>query len=252
MTVAAPAVRIPSLATRLLGAARRYVDVAVVVAVLVTTNIVAHFTTPWASIAAVPIAAFALLAVMRHRGLAWADLGLSRASWRPGAKYAAGCVGFVALVVGIGVALPFTRDLFLNNRYATVSGALLASMVLIPLQTVIPEELAFRGILHGALHRAAGFRVAIAAGSLLFGFWHIATSIGLTSGNRGLAAIFGTGVFGQIAGVVGAVLLTAAAGGVFTWLRARSGSLLAPIALHWAFNGCGALAAAYVWQTTLG
>jgi membrane protease YdiL (CAAX protease family) len=35
---------------------------------------------------------------------------------------------------------------------------------------------------------------------------------------------------------------------VFTWLRRRSGSLIAPIALHWSLNGLGALAAAVVWQ----
>ena len=42
-------------------------------------------------------------------------------------------------------------------------------MIVIPLQTVIPEELAFRGVLHGTLDRAWGFRGVAAAGSLLFG-----------------------------------------------------------------------------------
>ena len=45
-----------------------------------------------------------------------------------------------------------------------------------------------------------------------------------------------------------AVLATGAAGFVFTWLRKRSGSLIAPIALHWSLNGLGALAAALVWH----
>jgi hypothetical protein len=45
-----------------------------------------------------------------------------------------------------------------------------------------------------------------------------------------------------------AVLATAAAGFVFSWLRRRSGSLIAPIALHWSLNGLGALAAALVWH----
>ena len=56
--------------------------------------------------------------------------------------------------------------------------------------------------------------------------------------------IFGGGLLGTIAGVVLAVAATAAAGFVFTWLRRRSGSLIAPIALHWSLNGLGALAAA--------
>jgi membrane protease YdiL (CAAX protease family) len=138
--------------------------------------------------------------------------------------------------------------MFLNNHYATLSGALLASMIIIPLQTVIPEELAFRGVLHGALDRAWGFRGVAAAGSLLFGLWHVATSLGLTSSNIGFTRLFGGGFLGMLAGVVMAVLATGAAGFVFTWLRRRSGSLIAPIALHWSLNGLGALAAALVWH----
>lgn len=154
----------------------------------------------------------------------------------------------VVSVVAVGALLPVTRPLFLNNHYATVSGAVVASMLVIPLQTVIPEELAFRGALHGALHRAWGFRGVAAAGSLLFGLWHIATSLGLTSSNVGFTRLFGGGFMGMVAGVSLAVLATAAAGFVFSWLRRRSGSLIAPIALHWSLNGVGALAAALVWQ----
>ena len=156
--------------------------------------------------------------------------------------------GIDCAVIAIGALLPWTRPMFLNNNYATLSGALLASMIIIPLQTVIPEELAFRGVLHGALDRAWGWRGVAAAGSLLFGLWHIATSMGLTASNVGFTKILGGGVFGMVAGVVGAVLATGAAGYVFAWLRRRSGSLIAPIALHWSLNGLGALAAALVWH----
>ena len=164
--------------------------------------------------------------------------------------YAAAAVGLVVTVIAVGALLPWTRPMFLNDHYATLSGALVASMIIIPLQTVIPEELAFRGVLHGTLDRAWGFRGVAAAGSLLFGLWHIATSLGLTSSNVGFTRIFGGGVFGMLAGIVLAVLATAAAGFVFTWLRRRSGSLIAPIALHWSLNGMGALAAAVVWHVS--
>ncbi|MEE6177416.1 CPBP family intramembrane glutamic endopeptidase [Mycobacterium sp. 050134] len=223
-------------------------DIAVVVVVLVLTNLVAHFTTPWASIAIVPAAAVGLVVLMRANGLDWVDLGLGREHWKSGAAYAVAAVVVVASVIAVGVLLPVTRPMFLNHRYATVSGALIASMVVIPLQTVIPEELAFRGVLHGALHRAWGFRGVALAGSLLFGLWHVATSLGLTSSNVGFTHILGGGIAGMLAGVVGAVLATGAAGFVFSWLRRRSGSLIAPIALHWSLNGLGALAAALVWH----
>jgi membrane protease YdiL (CAAX protease family) len=227
---------------------RAYIDIAVVVVVLVITNLVAHFTTPWASIATVPAAAVGLLVLVRSRGLGWTELGLGREHWKAGAGYAVAAVAVVMTVIVIGLLLPWTRPMFLNNNYATVSGALIASMIIIPLQTVIPEEVAFRGVLHGALDRAWGWRGVAAAGSLLFGLWHIATSLGLTSSNVGFTRIFGGGILGTVAGVVLAVAATAVAGFVFTWLRRRSGSLIAPIALHWSLNGLGALAAALVWH----
>ncbi|MBX5488077.1 hypothetical protein MHAS_01835 [Mycolicibacterium hassiacum DSM 44199] len=230
---------------------RTYLDIGVVVVVLALTNLIAHFTTPWASIATVPAAAIGLVLLMRWRGLDWTDLGLGREHWRSGAGYAIGAVGLVLVVIAVGALLPWTRPLFMNNNYATLSGALVASMIIIPLQTVIPEELAFRGVLHGALHRAWGFRGVVAAGSLLFGLWHVATSLGLTSSNVGFTKLFGGGVAGTVAGVVLAVIATGVAGIVFDWLRRRSGSLLAPIALHWSLNGLGALAAALVWHLSV-
>ena len=225
-----------------------YVDIAVVVMVLVATNLIAHFTTPWANVAVVPAAALGLVVLIRSRGLGWSELGLGREHWKSGLAYAAAAVAVVLTVIAVGALLPWTRPMFLNNHYATISGALIASMIIIPLQTVIPEELAFRGVLHGALNRAWGFRGVAAAGSLLFGLWHIATSLGLTRSNVGFTRIFGGGLVGTIAGVVLAVAATAVAGFVFTWLRRRSGSLIAPIALHWSLNGLGALAAALVWH----
>jgi uncharacterized protein len=227
---------------------RTQVDVAVVVVVLTLTNLIAHFTTPWASVVTVPVAAIGLVAWLRVNGLGWAELGLGREHWKSGAAYAAGAIVSVLAVIAVGALLPWTRPMFMNQHYATISGALMASMIIIPLQTVIPEELAFRGVLHGALNRAWGFRGVALAGSLLFGLWHIATSLGLTSSNVGFTRVLGGGVVGMLAGVVLAVVATAAAGFVFSWLRRRSGSLLAPIALHWSLNGLGALAAALVWQ----
>ncbi|MBV8182418.1 MAG: CPBP family intramembrane metalloprotease [Mycobacterium sp.] len=227
---------------------RIYVDVALVVVVLVCANLIAHFTTPWAGVATVPAAAVGLVVLLRFNGLGWAELGLGRDHWKSGAAYALGAIALVATVIAVGVLLPLTRPMFMNNHYATISGALVASMILIPLQTVIPEELAFRGVLHGALNRAWGFRGVAVAGSLLFGLWHIATSLGLTSSNIGFTRLFGGGVVGMLAGVTLAVVATALAGFVFSWLRRRSGSLIAPIALHWSLNGLGAVAAALVWH----
>ncbi len=106
---------------------RVYVDIGVVVVVLAMSNLLAHFTTPWANIAVVPAAAAGLLVLVRSRGLGWAELGLSREHWKSGALYALGAVLLVLTVIAVGALLPpWTRPMFLNNHYATLSGALVA------------------------------------------------------------------------------------------------------------------------------
>src|SRR5258707_14481403 len=74
---------------------RVYVDIAVVVVVLALTNLIAHFTTPWASVATVPAAALGLLVLLKSRGLGWSELGLSREHWKTGVWYAIGAVVLV-------------------------------------------------------------------------------------------------------------------------------------------------------------
>src|SRR4029077_11978616 len=110
---------------------RTYVDIGVVVVVLALTNLIAHFTTPWASIATVPAAAVGLLVLVRSRGLGWAELGLGREHWKTGALYALGAVLLVLTAIAVAALLPWTRPMFLNNHYATLSGALVASMIII-------------------------------------------------------------------------------------------------------------------------
>lgn len=228
---------------------RTLVDIVVVVAALVVFNLTAHFAPTPIAVAAVPVGALLLLAFARARGLQWSDLGLSNVG--RGARHGAAAAGITLLVVAIAASIPLTQSAFLNERYGVNVGAtLFAALVIIPLQTVVPEELAFRGVLHAKLSRRFGIRAVAVIGSLLFGLWHVASSLGLTVGNDGFSAVLGTGLFGQIIGVCGAVAGTTLAGFVFTWLRHRGGSILAPIGLHWALNGAGALAALAVWHLT--
>ena len=105
---------------------RTYVDIGVVVVVLALTILIAHFTTALDSIATVPAAALALVMLVRARGLGWAELGLGREHWKSGAGYAAAAVGLVLTVIAVGALLPWTRPMFLNDRYATLSGAVVA------------------------------------------------------------------------------------------------------------------------------
>src|ERR1700752_18461 len=81
---------------------RTYVDIAVGVVVLAISNVVAHFTTPWAAIATIPAAAIGLFILVRSRGLGWAELGLSRNHWTSGAGYALAAVAVAVSVIEIG------------------------------------------------------------------------------------------------------------------------------------------------------
>jgi membrane protease YdiL (CAAX protease family) len=151
------------------------------------------------------------------------------------------------LVVGL---VPATRVMFLDNRYHLPAGsAVLTALVVIPLGTVLVEEIAFRGVLAGLLRHHHGWWWATGTSSVLFGLWHILPSSSLNRHNRAAGAILGTGADGQVAVIVGAVAFTALAGVVLCELRRRSGSLLASAGLHWASNAVGVLLAATLWAT---
>jgi CAAX protease family protein len=221
--------------------------VAVVVVVLVVVNVVdarvAH-----ASLVVGPVGAAGFLVIARWAGLSWQELGLGRGTWRRGLIWAAGAIGAVAVVFAVGAALPATRDAFRDARYQLGwEHALLTAFLLIPLGTVLFEEVAFRGVLWGLLRRGHGTLIATIVSSALFGLWHVLPSLGLATDNQAIGSTVGKGTSGEALAVLATVLFTGLAGVVFCELRRRSGSLLASIGLHWATNGLGVLAAASIW-----
>src|SRR5207244_13639250 len=152
--------------------------VAGVLAVLALVNVidarVAH-----ASLVLGPAGAAGFLAIARWAGLSWQELGLGRGTWRRGLIWAAGAIGAVAVVFALGAALPLTRDAFRDARYHLGWGpALLAAFLLIPLGTVLFEEVAFRGVLWGLLRRERGTLTATVVSSALFGLGRVLPSVG--------------------------------------------------------------------------
>ena len=217
------------------------------IVVLAAVNVV-DVRVPYAALAVGPCCAALLLWLARLAGLSWAELGLGAGTWRRGLRWAGAEIGVVAVVLAAGAALPLTRAAFRDSRYHLAwPEALLTAFVLIPVGTVLLEEVAFRGVLWALLRRLRGTVTATAVSSVLFGVWHVLPSLGLAASNEAIGGAVGTGRSGEDVAVLGTVLFTTAAGVVFCELRRRSGSLLAPAGLHWAVNGLSVLASAAVW-----
>jgi len=111
---------------------------------------------------------------------------------------------------------------------------------LLPLKTVLFEELTFRGILPALLLKVRHSQVfAMLISSVAYGAWHMVHFQNTLAGNVSaprfvvLLVTFAT---------------TFLAGLVFYGLRQRSDSLIAPIAVHWAINAGAIIFAALSWR----
>jgi uncharacterized protein len=218
-----------------------------VIAILAGVNVIDN-RVPHATLVAGPVCAVGLPMTGRLAGLSWADMGLDRDSWGSGLRWAGVEIGLAAVVIAAGAALPLTRNAFRDSRYhLDLGSALLTSLVLIPVGTVLLEEVAFRGVLWGLLREAYGTVTATVVSSLLFGLWHALPSLGLASDNEAITQTIGSGRSAQVITVLGTMAFTACAGVVFCELRRRSGSVLASAGLHWAVNGLSVLGSAAVW-----
>ncbi|USQ85536.1 CPBP family intramembrane metalloprotease [Streptomyces phaeoluteigriseus] len=217
--------------------------VGLTLAVLVATNLAVHRWGDVPGLVTAVLVSVLLLAVLHWADGTWDDAGLAPGTFARGARWALTLIGLVGLVYLAGALLPATRTLFEDQRYEDMSGSelLLRAFVLVPVGTVLLEEIAFRGVLYGLVRRARGVVWATVVSSLLFGLWHVLPSLHLAASKPALNSVFGDSAFGAAVAVMGAVLFTAAAGVLFCELRRRSGSLLAPMGLHWAVNALGYL-----------
>ena len=180
-------------------------------------------------------------------GVTLSDIGLGPNSWIPGLIWSAGCIALVTSVYVIGGSMTFTRRFLADDR-AVLGPRTLAYKVLVnvPLGTVLFEELAFRGVGLALLAQWFPLWQAVLYSSLLFGFWHILPSLVMHDANAAVGDLLGQGIWGRLQSVLLTVLGTAIAGVVFCLLRIQSDSLLPPMALHWAINGLGLIAASWV------
>jgi membrane protease YdiL (CAAX protease family) len=213
-----------------------------VTAGLLATSLLANRLAPAAHLAIGLVLAPALAVSAGIAGLSPAELGLSPRRWRAGLRW--GAVPVAVLTTGYAAALAVgpAREALAGTTERGWPAVALATLVVIPLGTVLPEELAFRGVLWALLCRRQGEWAATAGSSVLFGLWHVLPALGGGPANELVVGAVGGGAAGTAIRVAGTVLLTGVAGVGFCWLRTRSGSLLAPALLHWAVNALGLLA----------
>ena len=227
---------------------KRQRTMAATAGVLAVANVVSWLYPRRAALVTGPASAALLIGLARRSGLSWEDMGLDQRSWHRGAKAAGGAIGLVAAVYAAGAALPATRLAFLDPNYRAGAGrALFNALVVVPLGTVVPEEVGFRGVLWAAARRDNGVGSATVWSSAAFGLWHVLPT--LSQANPALLAMVGQGARSKVALVGGGVVFTSLSSVLFCELRRRTGSLIAPAGLHWATNGLGVLLSALILAT---
>jgi membrane protease YdiL (CAAX protease family) len=186
------------------------------------------------------------IAIARHAGVTWVDLGMWRERFGKGLKIGGIVMAIIGVGVVIGVALPVTREFFYDDRVLDSSTAvvLFNALIRIPIATAFYEEMLFRGVLFGMFARKWAPLWAGLASSMLFGLWHILPTINTLDTNP--AGDLFSGAVGVFVAALGAVAATAVVGLGFLWLRLRANSTIAPILAHIATNSIALLAALFV------
>jgi membrane protease YdiL (CAAX protease family) len=207
---------------------------------LLLTSLLANRLAPPAHLVIGLASVLALVVVARLAALSPAELGLGR--WRSGLRWGGVPAAVVAAGYAVALAVEPAREALADSGDLGWPAVLAAVLVVVPFGTVVPEELAFRGVLWALLARHHRVWLATGVSSVLFGLWHVLPALGGGAANEVATGALGGGATGTALRVLGTVLVTTGAGVGFCWLRVRSGSLLAPALLHWALNGLGLLA----------
>jgi membrane protease YdiL (CAAX protease family) len=175
-----------------------------------------------------------VLAWARGAGMTWTELGFG-----PGNPVRSALIGLLAAVIIVTPALLFIRFPPIFGTPVTYGPAALLTdsalaqrvLVLMPLDTAIPEEIAFRGVLLGALLRRHTAVSAVLLAAVPFTLWHLVI-VGRTLGLTNLAEQPPYALLGFLGALV-AVFVGAL---IFGWLRIATGHLAASMTAHWGFN----------------
>ncbi len=203
---------------------------------------------PWYVPANIAVSAGLVAFAVRH-GCSLDELGLDHRKVESGVKLGAIAATAVAAGAAMASSRPGLRRHLRDDRSADQRPAEILYRVVVrfPLGTALFEEVAFRGVVEGIwAHGGATEREAATVSALLFGLWHLIPTMDALRGNP-LGAERRSG-----AARAGVVFVGSAIAGVaslgFSWLRRKSGSLVAPWLAHSAISVAGYLAGINAWR----
>jgi membrane protease YdiL (CAAX protease family) len=200
-------------------------------------------TAGWARLAAAIFAYAGLFLIYKFSGLSLSDVGLEKSKLKSGLFLALKIIAVYC--VFLLLAYLFARGFFKDPRYNhPITTAVYSSLVILPVKTIIFEELVFRGLIAGIFNRLRNFKTAIVGSSLLFGVWHVTTAGGLNSNLESNGVALSNSMI-----LIFIFFVTAAAGAALCYVRYKCESLVAPIALHWFINASAIILAAISWSS---
>lgn len=195
-----------------------------------------------AYVASSAVSSIALVALARSDGRSWTELGLARSDLGRGARVGGRVAAAVAAALVAAALHPRGRRALRDERAVDRgrSGRMRAALFRVPFGTVLLEEIAFRSVVPAVLAARIGHRRAALVTAGTFGAWHILPSRALVASNETASNLVGTS---SAAAAGFATTSTAIAGLGFGWLRSASGSVAAPMLVHWTLNGVAYLVA---------
>ncbi len=145
----------------------------------------------------------------------------------------------------VSLVYMFNPEIFKDDRYdQSLLAALSYVFLILPIRTVLIEELVFRGILFERFSKQYSYKVGIIVSGLLFGLWHIASS-------RNIESDLIPKSFENFSGLILIVIIvisTGLVGAFLCELKRRFNSLYVPIFAHWAINGSAIIFAYLAWN----
>jgi membrane protease YdiL (CAAX protease family) len=153
-------------------------------------------------------------------------VSLALAEVTPAGGWAGVGLGVVPAVALLGRPVTYTP---LSNL--STESLLWRAFVWMPLDTALPEELTFRGVLLAALLRRFAAPGAVAISAVAFTLWHVV----IVSRTVGVTNLAGEPVLLAL-GIAGSFVSVLIGGVLFAVVRLATGHLVGSIVAHWAFN----------------